>query len=424
MKEPINNTSTRNEITNNQKFLIMTFFAVTLILIGFFIDSPKGIIKGIGKIIIYPDTLITDYIGVGGMGATFVNSGILTLVSIGILYKLKIKFNGVTFASLFLMAGFAFFGKNIFNVWFIILGVYLYSKYQKDTFTKYVYVSLFGTAMAPMISQLLFSIEAHFIVRVFLGVGTGVFIGFILPPLSTYLLRVHQGFNLYNIGFAAGIIGTILVSIFKSYGIIPEPRMVWTTGNNQIFSVYLFSLSISMILLGYYLNEKSFKNVENIMKRSGRLITDFTLLYGYAPSLINMGINGIAAISYILLIGGDLNGPTIGGIFTIMGFGAFGKHIKNIIPIFLGVSLGALTKNWGIQVPAIQLAALFGTALAPIAGEFGWKYGILAGFIHSSVVLNVGVLHGGLNLYNNGFAAGIVAAALVPCIEAFRKEEI
>ncbi|MTM05274.1 DUF1576 domain-containing protein, partial [Turicibacter sanguinis] len=31
-------------------------------------------------------------------------------------------------------------------------------------------------------------------------------------------------------------------------------------------------------------------------------------------------------------------------------------------------------------------------------------------------------LHAGLNLYNNGFSAGIVAAILVPLIEAFRKE--
>jgi hypothetical protein len=32
--------------------------------------------------------------------------------------------------------------------------------------------------------------------------------------------------------------------------------------------------------------------------------------------------------------------------------------------------------------------------------------------------LSVGYLHAGLNLYNNGFAAGIVAAVLVPVIMA------
>jgi hypothetical protein len=40
--------------------------------------------------------------------------------------------------------------------------------------------------------------------------------------------------------------------------------------------------------------------------------------------------------------------------------------------------------------------------------------------VHSSAATSVGSLHGGLNLYNNGFAAGIVAAVLVPVIIAIR----
>jgi Protein of unknown function (DUF1576) len=67
------------------------------------------------------------------------------------------------------------------------------------------------------------------------------------------------------------------------------------------------------------------------------------------------------------------------------------------------------------------LAALFGTTLAPIAGRFGWHWGLLAGFVHSSVAQTVGQLHGGLVLYNNGFAAGLVAAVLLPVILALRR---
>ena len=78
---------------------------------------------------------------------------------------------------------------------------------------------------------------------------------------------------------------------------------------------------------------------------------------------------------------------------------------------------------FNINDPAIQLAALFGTALSPIAGKFGWQWGVVAGFIHSSVVLNVGYLHGGFNLYNNGFAAGLVSAVLLPIISLFKQDE-
>ncbi|TCO68860.1 DUF1576 domain-containing protein [Marinisporobacter balticus] len=409
---------------NTIKVIMLVVFGFSLVIFGFLVDTPKVIIQGLYTILTEPDTLITDYIGVGGIGAAFVNSGILTLIFIYILCKLKINFNGVTIAALFLIAGFSFFGKNLLNVWFIIIGVYLYSKVQKEKFSKYIYMALFGTAMAPFVTEIMFSTTLPFFIRVALGTFVGIGIGFILPPLSTYLVRVHQGFNLYNIGFTGGMIGTIIFSVFKSYGFLANPRMIWTTGNNKILGIYLHVIFLSMIGIGFYLNNKSFKNLKNIMKYSGRLVTDFVMLEGFPLTLINMGINGIVATNYILLVHGDLNGPTIGGIFTVAGFGAFGKHIKNITPIFLGVFIGALTKIWNINDPAILLAALFGTALAPIAGEFGWQYGVIAAFIHSSVVLNVGVLHGGLNLYNNGFAAGLVAAILVPIIEAFRKDEM
>jgi hypothetical protein len=61
------------------------------------------------------------------------------------------------------------------------------------------------------------------------------------------------------------------------------------------------------------------------------------------------------------------------GILTVMCFGAYGKHIKNILPIFLGVFLGSITKVWNIDDPHILLAALFGTGLAPIIEVFRRK---------------------------------------------------
>jgi hypothetical protein len=82
----------------------------------------------------------------------------------------------------------------------------------------------------------------------------------------------------------------------------------------------------------------------------------------------------------------------------------------------LGVLLGSIAKPWGAADPSGLLAALFGTTLAPIAGRFGWHWGIVAGFLHSSAARSVGAVHGGLNLYNNGFAAGIVAAVLAAVI--------
>ncbi len=386
-------------------------------------DSPRQILKGLDQIIRQPEVLITDYIAIGGIGATFVNAGLLTLASIFILYFLKINISGVSVATIFLMTGFSMFGKNIFNVWLIILGVILYAKIKKDKFSKYVYIALFGTSMAPTITEFMFQIHQPIGIRIGLSIIIGLSIGLILVPLSVYLLKVHQGFNLYNVGFTAGLIGTLFFSIFKSYGFTTESKMIWSTGNDVVLGGFLSILFIMMIVTGFYLNGRSIKNLKNIFTYSGRLVSDFVLLEGFEVTLMNMGINGLIGVIYIVLVGGVFNGPTIGGILTMVGFGAFGKHAKNMIPIFLGVYLGSITKIWNIDDPSILLAALFSTSLAPIAGEYGWPYGVLAGFINSSVVLNVGVLHGGLNLYNTGFSAGLVATVLIPIIEAFRRGE-
>ncbi|MBA1336355.1 MAG: putative MFS-type transporter [Firmicutes bacterium] len=407
----------------DSKFIFMAVFSISLIAFGFIVDTPEEILHGIVRILVESDILISDYIGIGGIGAAFVNSGLLTLIFTMLLHKLEINFNGPAFASLFIVAGFALFGKNLFNVWFIVLGVYLYARFHKDKFSKYIYIALFGTTLAPIVTEIILNTSLPMHTRLPLGLFTGMSIGFLLPPLSTYLLRVHQGFNLYNIGFTGGLIGTIYVSVFKSYGLLPNSRVIWTTGNNALLGIFLAVLFFIMIALGIFMDRNIKHSYKNILGYSGRLVSDFVLLEGFGPSLVNMGICGLIGTIYIVIIGGDLNGPTIGGIFTIVGFGGFGKHPKNILPIFAGVFLGSITKIWGINDPSIQLAALFGTALAPIAGEFGWYFGVLAGFLHSSVVLNVGVLHEGLNLYNNGFAAGIVAAFLVPIIQAFRKDE-
>ena len=85
-----------------------------------------------------------------------------------------------------------------------------------------------------------------------------------------------------------------------------------------------------------------------------------------------------------------------------------------------GVCIASTVRAWDITNPSALLALLFSTTLAPIAGEFGILCGVLAGFLHASVALNVGIVYGGMNLYNNGFAGGIVAMFLVPVIQSIR----
>lgn len=410
-------------ISNRLKYSIFTIYSLLFVTFGLIMDTPKEILQGLYRIVIEPDVLITDYIEVGGIGATFVNAGIVMLFTIVILYLLRIEISGNSIAAIYLMGGFALFGKNIFNIWLIILGVIIYAVVKREKLSQHIHTAFFGTSLAPIISEIFFGLDISLPLKVIFGIMVGLSIGFLLPPLSASLFHVHKGFNLYNVGFTAGLLGTIYVSIFRSYGFVSYSQLIWSEGNNMIFGLFLSSLFVSMLFIGFYLNGRNFKPLRRLLTYSGVSKSDFVLMEDFGSALFNMGLNGFVAMGYVLIVGGSLNGPTMGGILTVMCFGAYGKHIKNILPIFLGVFLGSITKIWNIDDPHILLAALFGTGLAPIGGHYGWIYGVIAGFINSSVVLNSGILHGGMNLYNTGFSAGIVAAVMLPIIEVFRRKK-
>ena len=197
-------------------------------------------------------------------------------------------------------------------------------------------------------------------------------------------------------------------------------RSLWTTGNTGILGPFLAVIFASMIALGLWFDRQAFKGVGQLLRLSGQAQTDFIAVAGIGPTLVNMALSGIVGMTYILLVGGDLNGPVVGALLSIVGFAAFGKHPGTSPGHDPGCSCirGQALDPAG---PMLLLAALFGTTLAPIAGRFGWHWGIVAGFIHASAVQTVGQLHAGLNLYNNGFAAGIVASVLVPVIIAINR---
>lgn len=405
-------------LSRTQKFLLLALVPVYFIMAGFFLQPVNEIIPGILAIIREPDFLITDYFIVGGIGAAFINAGALTLISLAIFYFLGMDVDGHTITSSFLMFGFSLFGKNLLNIWTILLGVVLYAKYHKTSVTRYIYIGFYGTSLSPIITQVMLTGQMPVLFRFVLCVFTGITIGFVLPPLCTHVHFAHKGYSLYNVGFGGGIIATVIMSLFKSFGITMESRLIWSTGNNPLFTVLLAVLFCGMIVTGFMTDKEVVKHYREIIKAHGLGGTDYLKTNGGPATIVNMGVNGLAATLFVAALGCDLNGPVIGSIFTVVGFSATGKHIRNILPIMFGVWIASWTKSWNITDPSATLALLLSTTLAPIAGEFGIFAGLLAGFLHSSVSLNVGIVYGGMNLYNNGFAGGLVAIFLVPVIQS------
>ena len=394
-------------------------FSVALMLIGIGIGQPEEILPGLWKIVTMQDLLITDYIDIAGPAAAFINAGLVTITSVCILRLAKDPFNGFTIVEVGLMAGFSLFGKNMFNIWPIILGTWLYARYQREPFSKYASVALLSTSLAPLVSYMaLGSVHASLP----LGILSGVIVGFLMPSLSAYTYKVQNGMNLYNMGFACGLFAMMVVPVLTAFGDKPDSAMYWSTGRNTELGFACAMICAVLILMGLFSSDKGVKDVLEryhlLLTTTGRAPNDYLRMFGAGPVLINIGLNGLIGIAYILLVDGDINGPTLGGIFTIMGFSAFGKHPRNIIPVMLGVWLGAYGMHYEPNYPALQLAGLFGTTLAPVSGHFGAVFGVAAGFIHSALVLQTGGPVAGLNLYNNGFSGGLIAIVMYPTLTA------
>ncbi|HAV0247728.1 TPA: DUF1576 domain-containing protein, partial [Enterococcus faecium] len=362
-----------------------------------------------------------------GFGSAFINVGILTLLSVLLAYRHKVILNGPLFASILTVTGFSFFGKNLYNSISIILGVYLYAVFVNKPFSQYIMIGLFGSALSPVVSYITFGMRFPLLIGILLGNLAGIAIGLLLPPLAAQTLVFHRGFTLYNIGFTSGLIAMTFTAVLRlfSYSIV-ENTLVFNEYHFPLIWIIFgfFSLTVG---IGFYYNSFRLLGIREIFDSSGKLTTDFIANSGIGATLINIGLVGLMLSSYVLLVGGQLNGPVIGAILSAVGFSAFGCHLKNSFPILVGIFIASLFGTFHeITSTGMLVAAVFGTGLAPISGFYGSFYGVIAGVLHIALVHNVSTLHGGLNLYNSGFSTGFVAGILVPILDNFtavRKEK-
>ncbi len=397
-------------------------FSSVIIVIGFILAGFDGVIHGLYTMITMQDILLTDYVQIAGLGAALVNAGLVTVISILVLHFARDPYNGYTLMDLGLQMGFAFFGKNIANILPIILGSWIYSKHRREPFSKFASAGLLSTCLAPVVSYMAFGSRfAHPL----LGILIGLLIGFVMPSISAYTYRIQNGMNLHNVGFAASFLALMIVPILSALGDEPKTVLYWAEGYNIHLALILGIFCVACIVTGFFFCGDppwaAWAGYRRLLSKTGRAPSDYLRMFGFAPTLINMGINGLIGMLYLYIIDGDLNGPTVGAILTIIGFSAAGKHARNIIPLMLGVALGGLCIHGTVNNPTLQIAGLFVSGLAPISGHFGWPFGILAGILHSCLVLEVGTPVAGMNLSNNAYSGGIIAIVLYPAITAIFK---
>jgi len=418
-KRLIMNEKIRDRIKGKEMKLFVYATAVLLYIAAFLLASPKEIIQGMKTIIWSKDALITDYFQLAGYGAAFFNAALVMTIGILMVKIAKLPFTGITMAALSIDVCFGFWGKNPINILPIFLGVFLYARIHKASIGRYLYTALFGACLGPMVTEVMYKLPFTFGIRLLLTLGVGILIGLMLPPLSAHTVSMHMGYNLFNVGFSAGVLAFAIVCIMRSFSLEVEPVFIWQEGVHPAITAGVYLYFFSTFLYGWWLNKGKLTNFWKITRHPGRAIADFVIMDGAGATLMNMSVIGIICETYILAIGGDLSGPVQGAIFMAFGFAAFGAHVKNYLPVLLGVFLSGFMTQYQPVTPGIQIAAMFGVGLAPIAGQFGILAGISAGFLHATIVMYTSQLYGGLNLYNNGFSAGWVAILMIPLIESF-----
>ena len=131
----------------------LLIFAAVLTVSGAAVGG-RELYQGLKAIALCSDLLISDYIAIGGLGAALFNSGLVTFISIGVLYFSHDPINGFTIPTVCLMSGFALFGKNIFNIWPILIGSLLYSLVRKSHYGAYSAMGLLATTLSPTVSYI------------------------------------------------------------------------------------------------------------------------------------------------------------------------------------------------------------------------------------------------------------------------------
>ena len=403
-------------------YYIMFSICALLIIIAFILDTPRQIFDGYLKIHTSRSVLITDYIKLVGIGAAFLNSAILVIFNLLLLILCRRQPNGSVIAALFLSIGFSLFGKNMFNTLPIMAGVWLYGKTSGKNFSEIVIYAMLSTTIAPIVSEIAFLDNNTSIIKIITAYSIGVFVGFIFPVIADYVRSIHNLYCLYNGGIAGGFIATMFAGIMRSIGIEVIPENIWDTTHTPELSILTYSIAVALIMYGI-ITEKpanAFRKYRELLREKDPNDSDYLTKY-HNTCYINIGVMCIISTSVMLFLKVPINGPVLGGIFTVTGFAACGKHLRNAIPILIGSIIAANLNHLEFTASLNTLAILFSTGLSPIAGKYGWHWGILTGFLHVSIAVFIGDINGGVNLYNNGFAGSFVAVLILPIITVSKE---
>lgn len=415
----------------------------------------------LGRILTSPSKLVTDYFALGGLGSALFNAAVCGLITNAIIYVSRARANATILAGYMLIVAHCFYGLNFLNMWPPLIGVFLFCAVCKRKVSENVHVALFSTALAPFVSEVLFRYPGGFDssltqirpAGVVLALVCGLAIGFVVPALLPGTTAMHRGYNLYKAGLAIGILGIFIRSfMYSTLGVSEPADMIIDNpdyyalcygyrGFMNVFFAVFFSLTF---IAGFVLNKKTLRGYRALLKCTG-YGTDFTDKFGMPLCLVNIAVYGFAILAYLNIVfilpeifpslpsGVGFTGASVGIVFAALTFSSDGQHPRNVFPIALGYVLLLIFVfavclvcgfdiPWTLSTQAYINGLAFATGLCPIAGKYGFRYGVLAGFMSAVICAVTAQMHGGFVLYNGGFNAGLTALVLIPILDFYKVE--
>ncbi len=444
---------TNNLIINGIAFGFSAAFLAASFLAARYTGQWGHVFENWYRIMTTPCPLVTDYLEIGGLASAFLNAGVCGMFCWLMMVLFKGSSRANTMAGYFLVVAHCFYGLNLLNMIPCFLAPIIYLSRKELNLNDNLHVCMFCTSFGPFISEFLFRYsnaseyvfgQVHITAEgVFLTVCFSILLGFIAPAILPGAQAWHKGYNLYNGGLAFGLFGFLVYNfMYKTMGIPAPERISYTNPVYESFghsyqnfaNLFFMILFGACILIGFFLNGKSFRGYRKLLKNTGYR-TDFAALYGMPLCLINIGFVGFTFLAYLDLImkftkGAGFTGATIGVLLAALTFTAMGQHPKNIWPIMAGYQLLYIVTalfcqvcgrepGWSISTQGYINGVAFATGLCPIVGRYGNRAGVAAGFLCASMCTATSVLHGGLVLYNGGFTAGITALILIPILEHY-----
>ncbi len=389
------------------------------------------------KIASSPYGLVNDYISNFGRAAAFFNAAITTLLWYIAIRLFKKETNDLAFASLMILFGFSLIGKNIFTTLPIMTGVLLAAKYKKTTLGNFIIVGALLMSLSP-VSHFLWAYAPQNLglnqtLGIVLGIFAGIASGFVGVVFAIEMPKLHKGLTIYNIGFTIGIIAMILNFTLQLFGVVNTQIMedfyhqAYLTYKQMNFSfqwvIFYWLLTIPLVTLisSLFLSRQNHRDIFKVWTQSG-YDPKFSDETNEAAVMFSVGIMMIFAIIVGSLLGVRWDGLSIAGVVSFGGFSAYGKHPLNTLPIMAGVGLAAivvLQVNPDYPERILYSRFMFGAALAPIVGIYGWKSGVLAGFLHVTITNRIIAIHM-FGMYHNGFGTGLVALTMIGFFALFK----